>query len=348
MPYIQEIITQEGPYKYQQEETLDFCSSMMDVESDRKYRLLFNQVKKATGIQVRNLAFPLDQPMSHELCTMSTGQRQQIYEVASKDLIAKLLDKTKIDFEVHNLVTVSCTGYQTPGLDFDLIKAFNLKDNLFRYNIGAMGCYAGITGLRLASCLPGNTLLLCLEICSIHFQSELNFGFLTSNSLFADGAALVKINSSNDPSSTSLRLLDFHSRQIPDSVDKMSWKLRDKGFEMGLSAEVPELIYKNIKQALVTWLASNKLKIEDITDWVIHPGSLSILHAVQRALNLPDEDLLPSLEVLKNFGNMSSGTVFFILQQVLQKYKNVSPSSKIVMMAFGPGLSVELALLEAK
>ncbi|MDX1921432.1 MAG: type III polyketide synthase [Candidatus Caenarcaniphilales bacterium] len=348
MPYIHQITTQAAPYAYKQEELLGFCSEMMEVNNDRKYRLLFSQVKKSTGIGNRHLVLSPETMASGILKTISTAERQKIYEDASKELIHRLSKKFELDSEINNIVTVSCTGYQTPGLDFDLIQTFNLSGNLFRYNIGAMGCYAGITGLRLANNLQGNTLLLCLELCSIHFQDDLNFSFVTSNSLFADGAVLLKVGDLPSNKKQSLQILDFRSDHIPNSLDKMGWKLRDKGFEMSLSPDVPDLIYQNIKSVLLPWLGSLGLSVEDITDWVIHPGGLSILHAVKRALNLSDQDLVPSIKILNNYGNMSSGTVFFILESILEKENKINHNSKIVMMAFGPGLSVELALLSVK
>ncbi len=338
MTYISQIHTQAGPFKHSQEEILELFRPLMKVDEDRRYSLLFKQIKKHSGIHYRHSVYEKAFLAEGKICSLSTAERQMMYEKASGEIIQKICQNKNFQ-NVQNVVTVSCTGYQTPGIDFTLIETLNLSKTVQRYHIGAMGCYAGIVGLRLADKLPGNTLLLCLELCSLHFQTHLSFSSLSSNSLFADGAALIEIKESDGK----FKLLDFHSEQVPNTLEYMSWHLRDTGFVMGLSTEVPKVIESNLKSVVENWLQQNNLKASQINDWIVHPGGAGVLKAVQKALELQDEQLQESWNILQNYGNMSSGTVFFILQQLQAK-----PKGKIVMMAFGPGLTVELALLEGE
>lgn len=352
---IKSIFCEPGFHKHNQQDLLELFKPIMDIEADRKFRLLFGKIKNSSHTKSRYSVLPINyfdsssegESTKAPIASLSTGDRQKIYESASKELIQKIVSKAQIDInqEINNIVTVSCTGYQTPGIDFELLQAlrdkFGITNNPFRYHVGAMGCYAGIVGLRLASNLPGKTLLLCLELCSLHFQSELNFSFLSSNSLFADGAALIEVEQNLN---SGFQILSHGTSQIPNTLDQMSWLLRDKGFEMGLSPEVPNSIKNNIEPVINDWLKSQSLETHDIAHWVIHPGSASIIQAVQDSLKLPQSKVQHSLEILEEYGNMSSGTVFFILDSLTKSQKLIS-KDKIVMIAFGPGLTCEMALL---
>jgi predicted naringenin-chalcone synthase len=336
MSFIASIHCQVPSNEYPQEEVLELFRPLMQIDKDRKFSLLFRQFKKNSGIKKRYSVMPISTLSSGKITSYTTAERQKIYEEAAELVIKQLCTGLRFN-NISNVITVSCTGYQTPGIDFRLIDELGLSENVQRYHIGAMGCYAGIVALRLASKLPGNTLVLCLEFCSIHFQSELSFSSLSSNSLFGDGAALVELNESIG----NWRPLSFHSERIPNTLDKMNWLLRDTGFVMGLSPEVPQIIQSNILQVVQKWLSQNNLNITEIQHWVIHPGGAAILNAVQDSLSLSDIDMQLSQSILYDYGNMSSATVFFILKKL-----KAQPKAKIVMMAFGPGLTVELALLE--
>jgi predicted naringenin-chalcone synthase len=339
--FIQNIYTQAAPYAYEQSVADAFTEANMDL-SERRMSLFFRALKKRSGISTRHSCLPTTYfAPNSPLGNLSTGQRQELYSSSAKDLIAEVCKQVKALPKIDNLITVSCTGYQTPGLDFVLSDELELETP-FRYNIGAMGCYAGITALRLANQLPGTTLLLCLELCSLHFQNEpANFSTITSNSLFADGAALVHVTAQTQ---SKLKLLSFHSARIPGTLGKMSWHLKDKGFLMHLDSQVPELIGTHIEASILSWLTQNSLDLADIKHWVVHPGGLSVLQAVQASLKLSTEQLQDSLKVFQDYGNMSSGTVFFILQSLINA--GLKTGDKIIMLAFGPGLTAEMALLE--
>lgn len=321
----------------------------MELKKEAVLKKLFNSIKRHKHINTRHSCLdPSYFVKKSHLGDLSTEERQLLYEELSSKAIKTLcqnIDQKKTK-GIQNIVTVSCTGYQTPGLDFTLINNLpQLPNNVSRYNIGAMGCYAGLIGLRLADQLAGNTLLLCLEFCSVHFQSKpVNFSNLVSNCLFADGLALLQISNQVEENSL-VSPVSFHSSVIPNTQDKMSWLLRDTGFIMHLDPKVTKYIEENIEGIVTNWLKEQNLTSKDIAGWVVHPGSYAILEAVKKSLSLNETDLDSSKRILKNYGNMSSGTVFFILDDLL-KNKNFNKGEKIVMMAFGPGLTAELCLLE--
>lgn len=338
--FIKQIYTQAAAYKYSQSDLLSFIQSNMDLNQDRRLNLFFKKISKSSFIQTRYSCLSPEYFTNNScLQTLSTGQRQKLYEQSSDNLIQSLIQKNQIsDHNIQNLITISCTGYQTPGLDFNLIKYLNLPQSVFRYNLGSMGCYAGIIGLRLANNLNQNTFMLCLELCSLHFQSQpTSFSSITSNALFADGAALICLS----PQEGEFELIDFFSFYLQNTLDKMSWLLRDTGFIMGLDPEVPALVESHLEKAVEAFLNKHNLNISQINHWIIHPGGLGILQAVQKSLNLSPQMLEHSLSVLVEYGNMSSGTIFFVLDKVKSAKKN----DKIILIAFGPGLSIEMALL---
>lgn len=349
MASITNINLQTAEFKYSQDSFLDFVESNMELGKEAVLHKLFNSIKRHKHINTRHSCLDPSYFVEEScLGNLSTAKRQNLYEELSAKAIKKLCKETNHEQvkDIKNIVTVSCTGYQTPGLDFHLINNLpQLPKNIARYNIGAMGCYAGIIGLKFANQLSGKTLLLCLEFCSIHFQSiPVNFSNVVSNCLFADGLALLRIDNSSSENKN-VSPISFHSAVIPNTQDKMSWLLRDTGFLMHLDPKVTKFIEGNIEQIVLEWLKEQSLKTQDIKGWVIHPGSYAILEAVRNSLELEESDLDSSKKILKNYGNMSSGTVFFILDDLL-KNKNFSKGDKIVMMAFGPGLTAELCLLE--
>lgn len=245
---------------------------------------------------------------------------------------------------INQLITVSCTGFSAPGLDLALIRELSLNPQVGRTNIGFMGCHGGLNALRVAQafCVSSNSpVLICAaEICSLHYQFGGEADNILANSLFSDGAAALIL--SKNPSSTGqLRVAASGSYVIPSSADAMTWTIGDNGFSMTLSSGVPDLIKLHLLTWLREWLKMQNLTLEEINSWAVHPGGPRILDAVQDALNLSDEALLPSRDIFSECGNMSSPTVFFILDRI----KDLKLSGPCVILGFGPGLTIEAALL---
>lgn len=263
------------------------------------------------------------------------------HEAAAKALA---LSGTPVRSCTH-LITVSCTGTGAPGVEFTLIESLGLRPDIARTNIGFMGCHGAINGLRVAQAFAADpdvrVLLVCVELCTLHFPYARDVGTIVTNALFADGAAAAVIQRA--PVGR-MRLVRTGSSVLPDSARDMTWTVGDHGFVMTLSKRVPELIQSHLRAWLEGWLAESELELGQIRGWAVHPGGPKILDAVTHALELPETALAASHEVLREHGNMSSPTVMFILARL----EAASPTLRgpVVALAFGPGLVVEAALVQ--
>lgn len=246
----------------------------------------------------------------------------------------------KYKHTITDIITISCTGMQAPGLEIDLIQQLGLNNGVRRYNINFMGCYASITGLRMAQDIckqPNRTVLLVsVELCTLHFQAAYSDDYLLSNSLFADGSASAIISS--NPQGAHFKLDEFESRLLPDSKKDMSWKISGTGFLMTLSASVPQQLQKSLANKSLFNL--DPLSV----NWAIHPGGKQIVSGLQHLLKLDNEQVRHSYHILKNYGNMSSATILFVLQNMIDSPR--LQNKKTIACAFGPGLTLESMLLE--
>jgi prepilin-type processing-associated H-X9-DG protein len=280
-----------------------------------------------------------------------TAVRMKRYARESMPLAAAAaraaLDQAKFDAHaITHLITVSCTGFFAPGLDVGLIAALGLRPSIARTHVGFMGCHGALNAMQVARAFvradpDARVLLSATELCSLHFQSTWNADNIVANALFADGSAALALGTQSAPEKEMLSIAATASFVVPESQDAMSWTVGDHGFSMTLSARVPDLIAQHLPDFLKHWLNTQGLSVDDIGSWIVHPGGTRILSAVESALKLPAAALALSRQVLAEQGNMSSPTVLIILQRLL-----ASPVKKpIALLAFGPGLVVEAALL---
>lgn len=255
--------------------------------------------------------------------------------------------------DITHLITVSCTGFFNPGPDYKIVRALGLNPAVQRYHLGFMGCYAAFPALRAAKSFceadpEAVVLVVCAELCSLHVRTSNDPDAIMGSALFADGAAAAVVTAREVPEPTALLQLDhFETVLTPVGEDSMAWNIGDEGFEMVLGNYVPHIIDDHIVGALEPLLARDAsltgLPYRDITHWAIHPGGRSILDKVQSRLELTDEQLVPARETLRNFGNMSSATVLFVLKHILD-LPPLDGDERICSMAFGPGLTVETGL----
>lgn len=281
----------------------------------------------------------------------TTRSRMERYESEILPLAARAatnaLDQAAIPTnELTHMVTVSCTGFNAPGFDVGLIKKLGLPPGIQRTHIGYMGCHGALNGLRVArSFLEADkdaTVLLCAaELCSLHFFYGWHTERMVANALFADGAAAIVGLPGERAAADAWRVIDNASLVLDDTEDKMTWRVGDYGFEMTLSAGVPDVIVKKLRPWLTAWLARHDLSIESIGSWAIHPGGPKIIWSVAEGAGLGAEAIAPSQSILADYGNMSSPTVLFILQR-LQAAEAPRPC---VAIGFGPGLTIEAALI---
>lgn len=250
--------------------------------------------------------------------------------------------------EVSHLVTCSCTGFSNPGVDLALIQRLGLSTHISRTHVGFMGCHGGFNALRVASALAAAdpsavVLTTAVELCSLHFQYSDRGDQLVANAIFADGAAAVVGTSQPQPATdwgSGWILRHQASVVLPDSGDCMAWTIGDNGFVMQLSPRVPQVIASHLGPFVDATLARLGMQRRDIRSWAVHPGGPRVLTCVEEALGLPDASLQVSRSVLADHGNMSSATIFFILERLRQQ----AAPLPCVALAFGPGLTCELAV----
>lgn len=275
------------------------------------------------------------------------SKRMEIYRSeASKlslDAIFKIKNLDTLKDKITHLITVTCTGLFAPGLDIEMIRALDLRPNIQRSSINFMGCNAAIIALKNADSIcknqPGaKVLIVCTELCTIHFQKNFTSDYILSNLLFGDGAAALVVSAEPENYHSNLIRIDrFDSFILHQGYREMAWQLSETGFVMNLTSYVSELINGHMK----TMLDEISLDPSTITDWVIHPGGKRILDDFCEALALDNERLGDSYKVLREHGNMSSPTVLFVLKSVLENKAKKVPGQKVFSAAFGPGLSVE-------
>ncbi|MEO8762446.1 MAG: type III polyketide synthase [Bacteroidia bacterium] len=278
----------------------------------------------------------------------SLTKRMAVYKEEAIKLSIETVKKIKnideIKSSITHLITVTCTGLFAPGLDIELIRSLNLKPNIERSSVNFMGCNAAILALKNADTIcksnaHAKVLIVCTELCTLHFQKRFNDDYLLSNLLFADGCAAVLVTAqlTNMVDDKLLKINSFNSLILHNGYNDMAWQLSETGFLMNLTSYVSTLIKENIKLMLDS-LAINPTEIDY---WAIHPGGKKIIDDFFETLQVDKSKAAESYDVLKNYGNMSSPTVLFVLKKVIEKPTSHKKGETIFSAAFGPGLSIE-------
>ena len=356
-PRILAIASAHPPLRYRQDEALAITQNyLLGPEWQRQPELAARarslaQTFAAAQIAERQCAIDL---ASFYQRRRSTGERMAVYREAAYTLGAEALsaalgseDAPRTARDISDLFVISCTGYVAPGLDILLARDLGMPSAVRRVGIGHMGCYGALVGLRqsLAATRADPTAtaaMLCVELCSLHLTISEDPEALTSFALFGDAAAALVIG--YDAAASGPEIVDTACATDFASVGQMAWTITDEGFVMGLSPRVPVTLRRNIGGAVERLLAPHGLRPSDITHWMAHPGGPSILTAIQRGLELSDEQMAPSWQTLRDHGNCSSATTPLILEALLRSGQP-QRGEWGVMMAFGPGLTLETCLL---
>lgn len=252
---------------------------------------------------------------------------------------------------ITHLVVVTCTGFFAPGVDTELVESLGLRRDVKRTLVGFMGCFAAFNALRAADAFcradpEAVVLVVCVELCSIHFQRTFSMNNVVANCLFSDGSAAALLTS--EPVSSSrgrLELVGSNSTIVPESEAHMTWAITDTGFQMSLSPTVPDALEQAIEPFVATLLGQHGLRQDEIGFWAVHPGGRRIVEVVRERLGLGEAAVAPSFEVLGECGNMSSPTILFVLERCLAR--RPAAGSHGVALAFGPGLTLESMLVRA-
>ncbi|MBA4167308.1 MAG: type III polyketide synthase [Chitinophagaceae bacterium] len=278
--------------------------------------------------------------------------RMELYDEKATELSIRAINDCLADQidpkEITCLITVSCTGMSAPGLDICIMQQMGLSPDIQRSSVNFMGCYAAIHALKMADNIcradeNAKVMIVCTELCTLHFQKDCEMDSIASALLFADGSAAALITGDNY-AGKGLRISNFYSEVALHGRKDMAWHLSGKGFLMRLSAYIPQLLQAGITPLLQKALKAGNHDRQSITRWAIHPGGKKILETIGKELSLTKDDLESSFEVLREHGNMSSPTILFVLKNIMQQMKE--EKEKIFAAAFGPGLTMETLILE--
>jgi predicted naringenin-chalcone synthase len=347
-------------YKYTQEKILQFMLKGMDEQSDKERRLL-SFIFKKSGIAHRHSILPdfdLDTEKSalfRDSSTTNVEDRMELFNAKAPLLLSKAIDKclNGIDHkDITHIISVSCTGLSAPGLDVELTDLLKLSDTVERSAVNFMGCHGGFHAMRQAHYIcshqpTANVLIADVELSTIHFQKNTSSDEMLANTLFADGAAAVLVSGAESSYQSKLKVANFHSKLVLKGKAAMAWKISSQGFLMNLSTQVPNLISADFHRIIKTIFAHDlpDYGMDEVL-WAFHPGGVRVLESITKIAGITKEQMWASYQVLKDNGNMSSCTIFFVLEQLMQE--SISTNKPVVAAGFGPGLSMELMTLQAK
>ena len=359
MSKIISIATAVPPYKHEQKAICGFADTIYstDETESRKLKFMYHH----SGINSRYSVIPDYSlaPADRQFYSTTPDlepfpgleKRMEWYNDKAADLSINAIEKCisgKINTgDITHLITVSCTGMSAPGLDIEIMEKMQLMRNIFRTSVNFMGCYAAIHALKLANAIcrseeKANVIIVCTELCTLHFQKEISIDNITSTILFADGCAAVLLQPSG-MGSKGIELDTFYSDVVFKGKSDMSWQISSSGFLMTLSGYVPDLVQEDFDALVSKALEHAAVQKEDITHWCIHPGGKKILEAIERSASLSMEQLQHSYNVLNDYGNMSSPTILFVLASILKELEQsrCGQPATVFSAAFGPGLTME-------
>lgn len=316
---------------------------------ERRLEAMMSIVDNAQ-VHKRHVIFPLDytvEPRSLE----KTNQEYMEHAIALGQRAAEeCLKRANLRAdEIDLIITVSCTGFMIPSLDAHLINRMGFRSDVRRMPFTELGCAAGAMALGratdyLQSQPGGNALIIAVELPSLTFQrKDVSQANLISSILFGDGAAAVVV--SRKPDAPGPRIMASETYTFPDSLDAMGFDLRDSGFHILLSKDVPEMIGAKIQGLVEGFLSRHGQTRQTIRGWILHPGGSRLLSNVEEALGLTKCDTKPSWDILGCVGNLSSATILFILQEWLEK-RPLKTGEMAMAASFGPGFSAEFLLLQ--
>lgn len=295
-------------------------------------------------------------PVTRELESPATGARNALYTAEASHLFVDVARDALEDVapaviaaDVTHVITVSCTGFFAPGPDVRVAKDLGLRPDVTRLHLGFMGCNAAFPALRTAHAYCATdpdavVLVVCVELCTLHLHVRNDPNTVMGNALFADGAAAAIVTARSpgpELPGTAFELVDFETTLAPVGEEELAWSIGDEGFEMILGTYVPKIIDDHVTDALAPLLRRAGLDADDIPLWAVHPGGRSILDKVESRLGLTERQMAPSRGVLADAGNMSSATILFVLDRL----RRSGATGTVAALAFGPGLSIESALL---
>ena len=344
-------------YRHEQSQILEFMQKVyaLNEPDKRKLRYLYNHSSINSRYSViPDYSRPLSEwsfyPPSENLEPFpSLEQRMTCFNryaaALSVDAIRNCIDNRIKTNEITHLITVSCTGMSAPGLDLHLADLLDLPKNIYRSSVNFMGCYAAIHALKMADMIcnaerNANVIIVCTELCTLHFQRSSSMDNIASALLFGDGSAAALIVHSSRKNK-GLQIESFYSEIIPKGKKDMAWEISSSGFLMTLSGYIPDLIEEDFQGLVQRALTKKGLDLSQISYWCIHPGGKKILESISKSLQLETNALQCSYDVMRDYGNMSSATLLFVLKKMIGSFSSEHRGKHIFGAAFGPGLTME-------
>lgn len=359
MSKIVSISTQLPKNQHTQEQVMGFADRMYckSEEESRKLRFLFRQ----SGIQTRYSVIPdFNLPLEERQFFSKTENLEPFPDLETRmrwfhqyagPLSVKAIEDCLAGVasvnDITHLITVSCTGMSAPGLDLEIMEAMQMPLHLNRTSVNFMGCYAAVHALKMANAIcisepNAQVVIVCTELCTLHIQKESTPDNITSTLLFGDGCAAVLVQGENH-TLKGIRLENFYSEVVFKGKQDMAWEMSSSGFLMTLSGYIPSLVKADFGGLVERALKKQGLVQSDIKHWCMHAGGKKILEAIERSLSLSHKDLVRSYDILKDFGNLSSANILFVLKSIFETLKAHPPAEhqKIFGASFGPGLTME-------
>ncbi|MGZ4584398.1 MAG: type III polyketide synthase [Mycobacterium sp.] len=345
-PTLLGIASAHPPFEVSQEETVQFFKRVSTVP-------FVKRIVDSTKVEKRHIMW--DPDSLDEVSGLLTGDRMAAHSEAVIDVASRSVKEAIGDFDtqrVGSFVMACSTGYVNPGPDVLLAKELGLRSDLRRTFIGHMGCYAALNVIKVAMdsvAARPDELVLCnnTELSSAHIRKSLMPGedpveALITQALFGDASVSMLLGSA--PDGAGIQFLRTHTEQLYDQHTMMSLNIGNRSFWMTLAAGVPAALEENIEGFLAKLLGPLGLTADDVTHWGIHPGGPKIVRKLGKQLGLQPEQLRASWDVLANAGNCASATVLLVLENILRVDKP-RRGEHGVLLAFGPGLTIEGAVL---
>ncbi|MFC0014638.1 MULTISPECIES: type III polyketide synthase [Allobacillus] len=351
MAMIHSIGTAVPEQQLTQEDAKNFISSFV---SDRRLRRFLNVFDQADISKRHFVVHP-----SFFKKRRSFQERNKLYEEHGVQLAYEAVtncmnNQRQIQLaDIDAIITVNSTGILTPTLDAELINRLDLNNRITRLPLFGLGCAGGASGLSraydyLKAYPTKSVLLVATELASVAFHpDDLTPKDIVGAAIFSDGAGAVLLLGANHPSiegSLQFQLTASSSRIKKNSMDLMGWDVKDDGFHVIFSREIPELVNTFWKDHLDDFLSGNSVELRDINQMIAHPGGKKILKNIEELL-YEHQNVLLSSTILQQYGNMSSATVLFVLEAFLNE-ETSKKEGKNLVTALGPGFSSEMLLLE--
>jgi len=343
-----------------QDHILEFmCAAYHDDTASRKLRILFH----SSGISTRHSVVPdfgNGKPVYGNFFgngTPDIEKRMHLYRNNAATLAIKAINKlfgklgtTIQSFGITHLITVTCTGMYSPGIETEVMERLQLPYGIFHTSVNFLGCNAAFPAQTIADSFTrsdkkAKVLVVCVELCTIHFQPKNDNDNLLSNTIFGDGAAAVLMVSEEYALLHGMKgfsIKGFNSGVLGEGKELMGWNIKPLNFEMVLNASVPAFIGEKIKDFVAETKRVLNISPDAIDKWAVHPGGRKILDNVKRELGLTDEDMALSYRILREYGNMSSPTILFIIDLIMEQVP--AQGEHMLAIGFGPGISVDTIL----